>query len=427
MSIAARKLPAPDFQALFEAGPGLYLVLTPDLKIAAVSDAYLRATMTKRNDILGRGVFEVFPDNPDDPHADGVRNLKSSLAKVLKHHAPDTMAVQKYDIRRPAAEGGGFEERFWSPVNTPVRGPDGRTAFIIHRVEDVTEFVRLRQEQAEKSRLAEELQVKALGMEAEIFLRAKEVQDANQKLQAGNDELHRLTAELQAVNKELEAFSYSVSHDLRAPLRHIGGYAGMLETHLGGAVDAQGKRFLHTIKESARRLGLLIDDLLVFSRMARIEMHRKQVDLESLVRETIAGLQPELAGRHVVWKNHNLPVVEGDLAMLRQVVVNLLSNAVKYSRPRDPAIIEIGCREEGGEIIIHVRDNGVGFDPAYAPKLFGVFQRLHKPDEFEGTGIGLANVRRIVTRHGGRTWAEGEDGQGATFYFSLPHATKGPT
>src|SRR3989442_8402952 len=172
----AQPLPTPDFQALFESEPGLYLVLTPTLTIVAVSAAYLKATMTKREEILGRGLFEVLPDNPDDPTATGVRNLKASLDRVLTHRVPDTMAVQKYDIRRPESEGGGFEERYWSPVNSPVLGADGKVAYIIQRVEDVTAFVHLKQEGSEQHRITERLRTRAAEMEAEVFRKGQQVQ-----------------------------------------------------------------------------------------------------------------------------------------------------------------------------------------------------------------------------------------------------------
>jgi formate hydrogenlyase transcriptional activator len=185
----SKPLVAPDFQSFFESVPGLYLVLTPDLSIVAASDAYLRATMTKRDDILGRGVFEVFPDNPDDPGATGVRNLRASLRRVLTEKCPDTMAVQKYDIRRPESEGGGFEERYWSPVNAPVLAPDGEVSCIIHRVEDVTDFVRLKEQESQQIKQTEELRTRTEQMESEILLRVRELQEANQKLKATNQEL----------------------------------------------------------------------------------------------------------------------------------------------------------------------------------------------------------------------------------------------
>lgn len=189
--------PSPDFRVLFESAPGLYLVLTPDLIIAAVSDGYLRATMTQRRAILGHGIFEIFPDNPDDPRATGVSNLRASLERVLLNKIPDAMAVQKYDIRRPVAEGGEFEERYWSPANSPVFGPGGQIAYVIHRVEDVTEFVRLKQRGVEQEKLAEEMRVKREQMEAEIYLRAQELQDTNRQLRQANDELIRIKAELE--------------------------------------------------------------------------------------------------------------------------------------------------------------------------------------------------------------------------------------
>ena len=235
-----------------------------------------------------------------------------------------------------------------------------------------------------------------------------------------NADLQNRATQLEAANKELEAFSYSVSHDLRAPLRHIDGFVKLLNKQAGEALDERGRRYLDIVADSARQMGTLIDDLLVFSRMNRAELRQAKVSSDSLVHEAIGGLQTEINGRTIHWKITPLPEVEADPAMLRQVWVNLIANAVKYSRLRSPAEIEIGCSPGDGEHVFFVRDNGVGFDMQYAHKLFGVFQRLHRAEEFEGTGIGLANVRRIVHRHGGRTWAEGKIDGGATFFFSLP-------
>ena len=228
------------------------------------------------------------------------------------------------------------------------------------------------------------------------------------------------TAQLQAANQELESFSYSVSHDLRAPLWHVQGYVDMLAREAEGRLSENGRRYMKTIADASREMGVLIDDLLEFSRMGRVQMAETSVSLDGLVQESIQSLEMTTRGRNIVWKIPPLPAVRGDHAMLRQVLANLLGNAVKYTRPRDPAEIELGCDgAEDGRVIFFVRDNGVGFDPQYVHKLFGVFQRLHRTDEFEGTGIGLANVRRIIARHGGRTWAEGAVDQGATFYFTL--------
>ncbi|MFZ4579046.1 MAG: sensor histidine kinase [Myxococcota bacterium] len=237
---------------------------------------------------------------------------------------------------------------------------------------------------------------------------------------------NRATAELEVANKELEAFSYSVSHDLRAPLRHVQGYVDMLARDSESQLSEKGRRYMKTIGDVGREMGMLIDDLLAFSRMGRAELVETTANLDLLVQHALRDLEPVLRTRNIVWTLHPLPAVQADSSMLKLVLDNLLGNAVKFTLPRDPARIEIGTAGTGdGRVILFVRDNGVGFDPRFAHKLFGVFQRLHRADQFEGTGIGLANVRRIIARHGGRTWAEGVLDQGATFYFTLKPAGAG--
>ncbi|MEI6033470.1 MAG: CHASE domain-containing protein [Verrucomicrobiae bacterium] len=232
------------------------------------------------------------------------------------------------------------------------------------------------------------------------------------------------TAQLEATNKELEAFSYSVSHDLRAPLRHVQGYVDMLEQEAEGQLSDRARHYMQTISAASGEMGVLIDELLAFSRMGRAEMVEARVNLDSLVRNTLRNLEAAALGRNIVWTIPPLPEVQADPSMLKLALANLLGNALKFTRPRDPAQIEIGCAgTEDGRVILFVRDNGVGFDPQYASKLFGVFQRLHREDEFEGIGIGLANVRRIISRHGGRTWAESKPDAGSTFYFTLTAAS----
>lgn len=244
-------------------------------------------------------------------------------------------------------------------------------------------------------------------------------------IRAANAELEQRvlerTAQLQAANEELQAFSYSVSHDLHAPLRHVLGFVQLLQKDAGPSLSEQSLNHLATITHAATRMGKLIDDLLAFSRIGLSELEKSEVDLDKLVRETVGDFQEETKGRDIVWTIHPLPAVQADRNLLRMALANLISNAIKFTGGRAAARIEIGCAPGGeGETVIFMRDNGAGFDEHYAGKLFGVFQRLHSADEFEGTGIGLANVRRIIQRHGGRTWAEGAVNQGATFYFSIP-------
>jgi PAS domain S-box-containing protein len=248
----------------------------------------------------------------------------------------------------------------------------------------------------------------------------KRIQDTLQEseLQRERDLAH--AGELANLNQELEAFSYSISHDLRAPLRHIHGYVEMLRGAIGGQLSDKATRYLRTISEASEEMAELIDDLLAFSRLNRAELRRIPCDLGAVVRDAIAGLEMAIRDRAIVWRIAPLPQVAGEPLLVKQVFTNLIDNALKYSRPRNPATIEIGCAgEEGDRVVVFVKDNGVGFDMQYGHKLFGVFQRLHRPEQFEGTGIGLATVRRIVARHGGRCWAEGCLDEGATFYLTL--------
>ncbi len=263
-----------------------------------------------------------------------------------------------------------------------------------------------------------ELAIMRQELQDEIHERARiavEITKLNMALEQRNEDLL-------AANEDLETFGHSVSHDLRMPLRHIQGFATMLEDSIAGNLVPEDQRRLKLIRESASRMSQLIDDLLKFSRIGRVELRKSPVDMRELVRATIDSLRPEFNNRQVQWKVGSLPGVAGDRNLLAQVWTNLLANSLKYTRPRAAAHIEVDSVQHEKELVFYVRDNGVGFNMAYSEKLFGVFQRLHHASEFEGTGVGLANVRKIVQRHGGRTWAEAEEGKGATLYFSLPVA-----
>jgi len=611
-------VPEQDFRLLFESAPGLYLALLPDLTIAAVSNAYLEATMTERKKITGHGLFEIFPDNPNDIEADGVMNLRASLNYVAEHKHAHTMAVQKYDIRRP---DGTFEVRYWLPVNTPILNEQNELVYIIHNVEDVTAVQKAGDDfrkseknfqsllgsvkeyaiymldangnvstwnsgaEAIKGYKAEEI----IGKPMDVFYTAGEIasdvprQNLKKALQYGhyetegyrvkkdgsrfyadvaitpvyeNGQLHgyakitkditerrksedtirfmatildniqdpviatdnnffitswnegaekllewkardvlgrsaievlkadfpfekrkeilsqfanndfwhgevvyhsksgapvnalvtlskikgaggvlkgnlilarditkrKLTEEkLKKSVDEMEAFTYSISHDLRAPLRSIIGFANILEEDYGDKLDEEAKRITGVIKKNTSRMGRLIDDLLGFSRTGKLELIKTSVDSDKMVKQIIDEVAPNNPEEKIDWIIHPLPPVKADLNTLNQVWINLISNAVKYSGKADKPKIEIGSIKENGNIAFFVKDNGVGFDEKYKHKLFNVFQRLHSNEEFEGTGIGLAIVDKIISRHGGKVLAEGEVDKGATFYFSLPN------
>ena len=676
-----------DYEQLFKTLPGLYLILFPDLTIVAVNDAYMHATMTERDQIVGRPLFEVFPDNPDDSSADGVSNLLQSLNYVRKHKKAHAMAVQKYDIRRP---DGSFEERYWSPLNTPVLSAEGKVTLIIHRVEDVTQFIFMQKENLLNKKLTRGLQKKLTAMESEIVARSREIQQVNTelevKVQERTDEIlknerrfkaliehnydavtlsdinqnpiyqspsterllgwtleerkeigptvihpedmkafrklytqvlanpdqvfytsHRMKhkeghyiwveghisnqlntpgisaivsnfrditerkkteeqirklneeleekirertqqleiklqqlresenkfqkafhasaagmtitrlsdssyldvnntfinmtglsreelightsvdtgivvdmekwklilkhlhekgtvknvelslrnrsgeiietlssvetvtmdgekyaihiiyditerkkaeKQLEAVNNELEAFSYSISHDLRAPLRAINGYAEMLMEDYGPKLDEEANRILNNIKYYAEKMGTLIDELLTFSRLGRKELQKLRINMNELLEGVLSDLN-KLAEHRADIRISKLHSIHADYGLMHQVMFNLLSNAVKYSSLKEKSVVEIASEEKNGEIIFSVKDNGAGFNMQYADKLFGVFQRLHSQEEFTGTGVGLAIVQRIITKHGGKVWAEARINEGATFYFSL--------
>jgi len=422
-----------NFRLLFESAPGLFLVLLPDLTIAAASDAYLQATLTRREKIVGRHLFDVFPDNPNDLNADGVANLRSSLERVLVQRAPDAMAMQKYDV--PRHDGSGFEERYWSPSNFPVCDADGNVRYIMHRVEDITAYVLIKKERQELQAkiTAAELELPSLSdnatasnvhlhalnrtLKLEILTRNK-LEDVNGEL---TRQLKRNIEKLEASNKELESFSYSVSHDLRAPLRAIDGFARILEEDIADQLDDEARRKLQIIRDNTRNMGRLIDELLAYSRLGRKEINHSPLDMTTLARAAFDAVLANADGMPIkTFLLEDLPSAQGDITLIRQVWLNLLANACKFTARRESAEISISGSCTDTMLIYTVKDNGAGFDMRYYAKLFGMFQRLHRVSDFEGTGVGLAIVHRIITLHGGQIWAEGVVGEGATFHFSLP-------
>lgn len=522
-----------DFKQLFETVPGLYLILDPKLMIVAVNNAYNQATMTKRDEIIGHHLFEIFPDNPNDFSADGVSNLSYSLNYVIKNKKPHSMAVQKYDIRRP---DGTFEERFWSPLNSPILDENGKLVYIIHRVEDVTEFVNIKNENSKSKKNTKKLESKLLEMETEIMFRSKEIQKINAQLESKIQQLQesetkfqkafqasaaamtitrlsdssyldvnntfvkmsgfpreqilgktstdlnlildtkkrddilkelkekgsirnlefsvinrfgkrfeimssietvtlnrekyainiiyditerkKAEQELAEVNRDLEAFSYSVSHDLQSPLRTINAYIENLIKENNG-LNKNSLEILHNIKHFSLKMSTLIDDLLNFSHLGKKEIHKTTIDMNELVEGVLSDLK-KVEDFNTIIEIKNLHSIYADYGLINQVLFNLLSNSIKYSSKKEKARIQISSSLINQEIVFSVKDNGVGFDMKSIDKLFGVFQRLHSQEDFHGTGVGLAIVHRIITKHGGRVWAEAKVNEGATFYFTIP-------
>jgi PAS domain S-box-containing protein len=352
-------------------------------------------------EVTGDGRFRTIEVNPALERLTGVPR-EQSVGKTQEEAVPEDVArIVNAKYRHCVEAGYPVEEevelelpsgkRYFHSTMIPARNEKGEVYRIVGISRDVTE------------RKKAEEEIKALNRDLEQRVIAR-------------------TADLDAANKELEAFSFSVSHDLRTPLRAIDGFSQILLEDYEDKLDAEGKRLLNVVRDNTHRMGALIDDILKFSRAGRTELSFVEIDMEALAGEVYAELQSALVTGNLQLEIEAIPSAQGDRAMMRQVFANLLSNAIKFSRTRETPRIKVGFFIEGGEVVYYVRDNGVGFDMQYAGKLFGVFQRLHGVDEFEGTGIGLAIVKRVITRHGGRVWAEGKVGAGATVYFSLPHA-----
>jgi signal transduction histidine kinase len=379
---------------LLEAAPGAYLVLDPDLTIVGVTKAYLAATMTVREEIVGRFVFDAFPDNPDDPQATGTRNLRASLETVLATGEPHTMPVQKYDIRRPLAEGGGFEERYWKPVNTPAV-IDGRVAYIIHAVEDVTDVVKME------------------------YIAGKNAEAVDQ------------LASMRAADRAKDEFIAIISHELRTPMTSILGWTRMLAL---GALDEDTRReALDALERSTLAQAKLIEDLLDESRIAagKLRLDLRSLDLRDLVASALSLARPAAEAKQVRLQAHcgdEALNVFGDPSRLQQAAGNLIANAIKFTP--EGGRVQVALGRDGPDAVLEVIDNGRGISPALLPHIFERFRQgeNEKVERQSGLGLGLSITRHLVEMHGGSVTASSRgQGQGAIFALRLPLHESGIT
>ncbi|MFN7140674.1 MAG: PAS domain S-box protein [Limisphaerales bacterium] len=512
-----------DFEAIFQGSPNLYLVITPEFRIVAATDAYLAATKTLRAQVLGRDLFEAFPDDPEDPKATGVANLRASLEKVLLEKKPHLMPVQKYSIRRPQAEGGGFEERYWSPRNSPVLSGNGEVLYIIHQVEDVTQQYR-----AEQESLESEARFRTLADESPLFIWMADAQAniiyANRTFLhyaglRGVDELsgrkwrqivapedlskiHEVysnavqeekltelelrflqaatgvyrwhlvkavprfvsgrfvgfmgtavdihdrilvqkalsqsearyrelaatleqqvkdrTAVLGETNRHLEAFTYTIAHDLRGPLRAQQGFANLLLADYGDVLGETGREYAGRIVNAAKRLNDLVNDLLTYSRISRTEMTLERLDVHKIISAICAEMAFDIREANAKVQLNSLDAcVLGHYVTFRTAIGNLISNAIKFSRPGVPPELRIYGEDREGQWRIWFEDKGIGIAPEYHHQIFGVFHRLHPQGQYPGTGVGLAIVQKGLERMGGRVGLESEEGRGSRFWIEL--------
>jgi signal transduction histidine kinase len=407
-----------DFEKLFNNCPSSCLVLDVNFNIVAVTDMYLDATMTKRENITGRHLFEVFPDNPNDLAADGETNLKRSLNFILENKQPHKMDIQKYDIRKP---GGEFEVRYWSPYNNPVLNDKNEIEYIIHRVEDVTEFIVLKNEEEAHKQENKDLKSLAKQMKSEIIDRTKEIKEVNRKLLHANDDLKYITDELKRSNEELANFAMIASHDIQAPFRIVGQYLELIENKLAGAnIQIDLSSYFEKIYAARERISSLLEDLLQISLVSKSEKPFTRVSLQKVIEDVLSNLEAVIrdAGAQVIVRE-KMPDIMGEEFQMLQIFQNLITNGIKFNRSKPP-IVEINVIKDEDHYLFSVKDNGVGIDKMYFDKIFEVFQRLNPQREFPGTGLGLAICKRIIEHHKGKLWVESKPNEGATFYFTIP-------
>ena len=414
-----------NFCTLFEGAPDCYLVLDRNLNIVAVTDAYAGATMTKRSEILGKGMFEIFPDNPDDPAAEGVRNLHASLLQVLKTNTADAMPVQKYDIRKPESEGGGFDARYWSPVNTPISDQNGNIQYIIHKVQDVTEFVRLKQQGVEQSRLNETLRERAVRMEAEIFSRANEVATSSAKLKAANEELEQLYANTLELDQLKSQFFANVSHELRTPLTLImAPLEQLIRLPIGTSISETIHKQLEMMLRNARILYRHVSDLLDAAKLeaGRMPVAYSRFNLAKLVRTTAAQFDSLASDRSLSFtvETPDILDIEADAEKTQRILINLLSNAFKFTP--GGGFVTLRLNTSNKSAFIEVADSGSGVPENMRQVVFERFRQLEGSAQrrFGGTGLGLAIVKEFAELHEGSVRIDDASQGGALFIVTLP-------
>jgi PAS domain S-box-containing protein len=413
-----------DYRAIVDSLPGLFIILDADFTIVGVSDAYTRATLTRRDEIVGRNMFEVFPDNPGDPRADGVRNLRASIERVLKTGSPDTMAVQRYDVQRPGEAVGTFDERYWTVINSPVLGADGRVRYIIHKAEDVTEFIRRRQHGAERGGATPGLEDAVGRLEADVVERTREVAAASALLKTANRELEEAKARAEEASLAKSAFLATMSHEIRTPMN---GVLGMVSLLRRTSLDARQRHWLDAIRTSGEHLLAIINDILDFSTIeaGKVQLTETEFRLGDLLREAWTLVGDRARAKALTQKTDcGRPdlVLRGDRTRLEQALVNYLGNAIKFT---ERGSITLGCQivEEsaaGYVVRFTVADTGIGMTQEQQARVFEAFEQADSRTNrrYKGTGLGLTITRRVAQLMGGDTGVDSTPGQGSTFWLT---------
>ena len=374
-----------DFRLLFNKSSALAFVLDPDLFIVAVTDNYLRATLTRREELVGHHLFDVFPDNTEVPSSAG--NMRGSLDRVLRERRPDPMGIQKLYL---TGADGSVEERYWKPINTPITGPDGQVRYIIHGVEDVTD--------------------------ANSAAASAQIAAVNRRLHNANEELAMRTAQLNDALQTMESFTYSIAHDLRAPLRALVSFSTLLREECADTVNERATDYLRRIADAASRMDKLISDLLVYGRLTHVEPTALPISLDDAVSSVIRDLRSDLEARGAqVEVKGPLPAVMGSAVLLNHVLANLVDNALKFTPSDRKPRIAIAAAHTGEHVRLEISDNGIGIAPAYYGQIFDLFVRLHRSSDYSGTGVGLALVKKAMERMMGKVSVASKPGEGSCF------------